>query len=156
MVLLTEACQALTARMMVPLFWPSYTHFSSHPMLHQPVHRQVMSEITDSVPYIVDIGKEPQCGVGAAVRACDMKMFLVAYVSGFIAKCLIININCDTCKKCLIHEVPSPLDIYTGFKEHSSTFQSLTYPTEKLVIDCWYYCDCFGECDVNDGSVRFS
>jgi len=29
--------------------------------------------------------------------------------------------------------VPSPLDIYTGFKEHSGTVQSLTHPTEKLV-----------------------
>jgi len=29
--------------------------------------------------------------------------------------------------------VQSPLDIYTGFKEHSSTVQSLTYATEKLV-----------------------
>jgi hypothetical protein len=29
--------------------------------------------------------------------------------------------------------VPSALDIYTGFKEHSSTVQSLTYPTEKMV-----------------------
>jgi len=32
-----------------------------------------------------------------------------------------------------ISEVPSPLDVYTGFKEHSSTVQSLTYLTEKLV-----------------------
>ena len=38
-VFLTEACMALTVRMMVPLFWTSYTHFSGHPMLHQPVHR---------------------------------------------------------------------------------------------------------------------
>jgi hypothetical protein len=29
--------------------------------------------------------------------------------------------------------VPSALDIYAGFKEHSSTIQSLTYPTEKVV-----------------------
>ena len=29
--------------------------------------------------------------------------------------------------------MPSPLDVYTGFKEHSRTVQSLTYPTEKLV-----------------------
>ena len=69
----------------------------------------------------------------AAVRACDMKMFSVAYVSGFIAKHLLNISNCDICKKCLIPEVPSPLDIYIGFKEHSSTVQSLTYPTEKLV-----------------------
>ena len=36
-------------------------------------------------------------------------------------------------QKCLISEVPSPLDIYTGFKKHSSTVQSLTYPTENFV-----------------------
>jgi hypothetical protein len=59
-----------------------------------------------------------------------MKMFSVAYVSGYIAKRMLNNSNCDICKKCLISEVPSPLDIYSGFKEHSSTFQSLT---EKLV-----------------------
>ena len=29
--------------------------------------------------------------------------------------------------------MPSPLDVYTGFKEHSSTVQSFTYPTEKVV-----------------------
>jgi hypothetical protein len=29
--------------------------------------------------------------------------------------------------------VPSPHDIYTGFKEHSSTVQSLINITEKLV-----------------------
>ena len=71
--------------------------------------------------------------MSAAVHACDMKMFSEAYVSGLIAKCLLNNSNCDICKKCLISEVPSPLDIYTGFKKHSSTVQSLTYPTEKLV-----------------------
>jgi hypothetical protein len=71
--------------------------------------------------------KEAQEEVSVTVRACDMKMFSVAYVSGFIAIC------CDICKRCLIYEVPSPLDIYTAFKDHSSTAQSLTYPTEKLV-----------------------
>jgi hypothetical protein len=47
MVFLTEACMALTVRMMVPLFWTSYTHFSSHPMLHQPVHQQVMTPFVE-------------------------------------------------------------------------------------------------------------
>ena len=73
------------------------------------------SETTDSVPDIVHIGKA-QFGVSAAVRACDVKMFSMAYVSGFIAKRLLNNSNCDICKKCLISEVPSPLDVYTGFK----------------------------------------
>ena len=71
--------------------------------------------------------------MNATVCACDAKMFSVAYVSGFIAKHLLNNSTCEICKKCLISEVPSPLDVYTGFKEHSNTVQSLTYPTEKLV-----------------------
>ena len=75
MVLLTEACMALSVRMMVPLFWTSYTHFSSHPVLHQPVHRQVMTATTDSVSDIVHIGKEVHRGVTAAVCACDTKMY---------------------------------------------------------------------------------
>ena len=29
--------------------------------------------------------------------------------------------------------VPLPLDICTGFKQHSSTIQSVTHPTENLV-----------------------
>ena len=91
------------------------------------------NETTDIVPDIVHLGKEAQRGVCATVRACDVKMFSLAYVSGFIAKCLLNNSDCDICKKCLISEVPSPLDIYTCFKEQSSTVQSLTYPTEKLV-----------------------
>jgi len=91
------------------------------------------SETTDIVPDIVHIGRDAQRGVSAAVCACDVKMFSVAYVSGFVAKRLHNNSNCDMCKKCLISEAPSPLDIYTGFKEHDSTVQSLTYPTEKLV-----------------------
>jgi len=70
------------------------------------------SETTDSVPDIVHIGKEAQSGVSTVVRACDMKMFSVAYISSFIAKCLLNNTNCDM-QKCLISEVPSPLDIYT-------------------------------------------
>jgi len=57
------------------------------------------SETTDSVLDIVHIGKEAQCGVSATVHACDMRMFSVAYVSGFIAKRLLNNSNCDICKK---------------------------------------------------------
>jgi hypothetical protein len=34
------ACMSLAERMVVPPFWTSYTHFSSHPVLHEPVHRQ--------------------------------------------------------------------------------------------------------------------
>jgi hypothetical protein len=43
------------------------------------------------------------------------------------------NSNCDIYKKCVISEVPSPVDMYTGLKEHGSTVQCVTYPTEQLV-----------------------
>ena len=108
------------------------------------------SETTDSFPDIVHSGKEAQRGVSSAVHACGMKMFSVAYVSGFIAKHLLNNSNCDICKKCLICEVPSPLDVYTGFKKHSNMVQCLTYPTEKLV-ETVSTAVTFGECDVNGG-----
>jgi len=91
------------------------------------------SEPTDIVPDIVHIGKEAQRAVSAAVRVCDVKMYSVAYVSGFIGKCLLNSSKCDICKKYLISEVPSPLDDFTGFKEHSSSIHSLTYQTETLV-----------------------
>ena len=91
------------------------------------------SETTDSVPYIVHIGKEAHRGVSVAVCACDIKMFSVAYVSGFIAKCLLNKSNCDICKKNWYLKYHKPLHIYMGFEEHSSIVQSLTYPTEKLV-----------------------
>jgi hypothetical protein len=107
------------------------------------------------IPDIVHIGKEAQHGVSAAVHACDMKMFSLAYVSGFIAKHLLNNSNYDTCKNCLISEVPSPLNVYTSFKEHSNTVHSLTYPTEK-VVETWYYCDFFEVCDIKAGSLRVS
>ena len=48
---------------------------------------------------IVHIGIEAQHGVCAAVCACDMTMFSVTYVSGFIAKHLLNNSNYDICKK---------------------------------------------------------
>ena len=55
------------------------------------------SETTDSVPDIVHIGKETQRAVSAAVRVYYVKMFSVAYVSGFIAMRLFNNKNCDMC-----------------------------------------------------------
>jgi hypothetical protein len=91
-----------------------------------------------------------ECEVSAAVRVCDLKMFSVAYVSGFIAKCLLNNSDSKIYKKYLTSEVPSPLDIYTAYKEHNSTVQSLTYPTEKLVETVGTAVTS-GECDVNGG-----
>jgi len=109
------------------------------------------SETTGTVPHIVHIGKEAQLGVSATVHACDVKMFSVAHVSGFIAKRLLNNSSCDICKICLLSEVPSQLYVYTGFKEHRGTVHSLTYPTEKLV-ETFGTAVTFGEYDVNGGS----
>ena len=69
-------------------------------MLHQPVSPSTThdSETTDSVQDILNIGKGAPNGVSVAVCACDMKMFSVAYVSGFTAKRLLKNSNCDICK----------------------------------------------------------
>jgi hypothetical protein len=92
-------------------------------------------ETTDSVPDIVHIGKEVQCGVIAAVCACDMKKFSVPYVSGFIAKRLLNNSSRDICKK--------------GAQQYSSLLH-----IGVVGGDCWYCCDCFGEGDVKDGSLR--
>ena len=55
------------------------------------------SETADIVPDIVHIGKEAQRAVSAAVRVYYVKMFSVAYVSGFIAMRLFNNRNCDMC-----------------------------------------------------------
>jgi hypothetical protein len=71
--------------------------------------------------------------VSTAIRAGDMKMLSVAHVSGFTARHLLRNGSCDAHKACLISEAPSPTDVFISFKECSSTVQSLTYPTEKLV-----------------------
>jgi len=68
-----------------------------------------------------------------AMCAGDVKMFSVAYVSGFIARHMLCNGSCDACKACLISETPSPTDVYIGIKQCSSTVHSRTYPTEKLV-----------------------
>jgi hypothetical protein len=86
---------------------------------------------TDDFLYIVHVN-EAQEGDHTAICAGDMKMLLVAYV-WFIARRLLCNGSCDTCKACLISEAPSSTDCYIGFKECSSTVHSLTCPTETLV-----------------------
>jgi hypothetical protein len=66
------------------------------------------------------------------MRNGDVKMLLLPYVSGFIARRLLCDGNCDACKACLISEALSPTNVYIGFKECSSTVCSLNYQTEKL------------------------
>jgi len=48
--------------------------------------------------------------------------------------------------------VPSPLGIYTGFKEHSSKAHSFTYPSERLADTVGTAVT--GECGVKGGSIR--
>jgi len=60
-------------------------------------------------------------------------MLSIACISGFIARHLLRNDSCDACKACLISEAPLLTDVFISFKECSSTVQSLTYPTEKLI-----------------------
>jgi hypothetical protein len=100
MVLLTEDCMALTVRMMVPLFWT--TSLISQCFINHSTNTSHCSETTDSVPDIVHIGIEAQQGVCAALCACDMTMFSVAYVSGFIAKHLLNNSNVTYVKNKLV------------------------------------------------------
>jgi len=89
-------------------------------------------ETTDDVPYIVYMN-EAQEVVRMAMCAGDVKMFSVAYVSGFIARRLLCNGSSDACKACLISEISLKTNVYLGFKECSSTVHSLTYPIEKLI-----------------------
>jgi hypothetical protein len=88
--------------------------------------------LLDNVPSIAH-GKEAQQEVCMAMCNGDMKVLLVAYISGFIAMRLFRDGTCDVCKVCLTSEVPLPTDAYISFKECRSTVESLTYPTEKLV-----------------------
>jgi hypothetical protein len=77
--------------------------------------------------------KEAQQGESKAIRVGDMATLSIAYVSGFIARRLLCNSNCDACKAFLIYETPSPSDVFIVFKECRDEVRSLTYPPEKLV-----------------------
>ena len=89
-------------------------------------------ETTNNVLHIVHVNKAQE-GVCAAIHDGDIKMLLVAYVSGFIARHVLRNGSCYAWKGCLTSEAPSPTVVYVGFKKCSSTVHSGTYPTEKLV-----------------------
>jgi hypothetical protein len=75
--------------MMVPVFWTICIPFSSHPLFLHTVCLQVMTEITDDVPYTVQMN-ETQETVCTTIHAGDMKVLSVAYVSGFIASHLLL------------------------------------------------------------------
>ena len=58
---------------------------------------------------------------------CDMKLLSVAYVSGFIARHVLLGINCEDCTTCLTSSMLLGTIAFIYFKEF------LTYPSEKLV-----------------------
>jgi hypothetical protein len=86
-------------------------------------------ETPDNVHGSSHVAQQVQQKVGAG----DMKMFSVAYVSGFIAKQLLCIVSCDACKACLTSQVMLSTNAFIYFKEYNDTKQSLTYPSEKLV-----------------------
>jgi hypothetical protein len=68
--------------------------------------------------------------MGAAVRACDMEVFSLAYVSGSTVKQVLRGVSCDACKT---SEVLLSADVLIYFKECSDAEQSLTCPSEMLM-----------------------
>ena len=99
--------------------------------------------------------KEAQWGAHAAVHADDMTVFSVAHGSGSIVMQLLHGGSCETCKACLFSDMPSSTDVHICFMGHSSTVQSLTCLTEKLVSTV-HSAITFGECDVRSGSLQIS
>ena len=84
-------------------------------------------ETTKDVLYIVDVKKVSE-GVRTAIHDCDVKMILVAYVSGIIARHLLCDGSCDACKASLISEALSPtgLQRLQGVQQYS-TFSFLLH-----------------------------
>jgi hypothetical protein len=67
------------------------------------------------------------------VIKCDMTLLSVAYVSGFIARHLLRDINCDDCRICLTSPMMLATNAFIYFKEYEEDNQCRTYPSEKLV-----------------------
>jgi hypothetical protein len=87
-----EVWVKLIVRMMVLLFWITYSHCSGHLMLlHQG----------KETPESFHVAQQVQKDTGAAVHAGDMEVFSVAYVSGSIARQVLRGVSCDACKTCL-------------------------------------------------------
>jgi hypothetical protein len=51
------------------------------------------------------VAHQVQKDIEAAVHACDMEVFSVAYVSGSIDMQVLLGVSCDACKTCLTSEV---------------------------------------------------
>jgi hypothetical protein len=78
---------------MVPLFWTNYSFLKPSNASSTSPSKSHDSEAIGRVSDIVNIGKEVQCAVSAAVRACDVKLFPVACVSVSLSSaCLIITV----------------------------------------------------------------
>jgi hypothetical protein len=93
-------------------------------------------ETTDDVPESFHVAEQIQKDMGSAVRAGDMEVFPVAYVSGTIARQVLRGVSCDACKTCLTSEVLLSTKVFIHIKQYSDTEQSEqcnTYPSEKLV-----------------------
>jgi hypothetical protein len=90
-------------------------------------------ETPAGVPESVHVVQQVQKDMGSAVRAGEMEVFSVAYVSGSIASQVLRGVSCDACKTCLTSQVLLSATVFIYMKECSDTEQSLTYPSEKLV-----------------------
>jgi hypothetical protein len=71
--------------------------------------------------------------VGVAVRVGDMKIFVVAYGSVFIARQLLCGVSCDECKTYLTSQGMLSPNILIYLKDYSDTEQSHINSSEKLV-----------------------
>jgi hypothetical protein len=60
------------------------------------------------------------------VNGVDMDLFLVAHVSGFIARYLLRAVRCYDCKTCLTSSVMLTTDAFMYFKEYKDDGKSLT------------------------------
>jgi hypothetical protein len=96
MALLLEVCVAVTAWMMVILFWMTYITCSEHLILTPP---QGVGGKTNGVPKCFDVTEHTQQEVGTAVCSGDIKVSSVAYVFSSTAKQLLHGVNCDACKE---------------------------------------------------------
>jgi len=67
------------------------------------------------------------------VNDVDMRLFSVAYVSGFIARHVLRAVRCDDCRACLTSPVMLSTNAFIYFKEYKDNERSLTYPSERLV-----------------------
>jgi hypothetical protein len=67
------------------------------------------------------------------INDVDMDLFLVAYVSGFIARRVLRAVRCGGCKTYLTSPVMLSTIPFIYFKEYKDDKQSLTYPFYRLV-----------------------